>query len=168
MIRIIPFRLMTWQNWHLRLIDALTFMFFHPFFHKIAKHAAVSPSPNPDTLTSTVLHGLVARCLPRRSLRFITRPSGDAVRWNGIHRKTFRNPWLFHNIPAFQPFVKSKYCFFTKLVIYFVDFPKNHKKFFPVETAWTFRGLISVLNVILKYFSKNSWQCIFWMYINFS
>jgi hypothetical protein len=25
-------------------------MFFSPFFHKIAKHAAVSPSPNPDSL----------------------------------------------------------------------------------------------------------------------
>ena len=82
-----------------------------PFFHKIAKHAAVPPSPNPDTLASTVLHRLVASCLPRRSLRFITRSSGDAVRWNGIHRKTFRNPCLSYKILPIQLFVKSYFVF---------------------------------------------------------
>ena len=45
-----------------------------PFFHKIAKHAAVSPSPNPDSLVTAVLHGLVASIYMRRSLRFLLDP----------------------------------------------------------------------------------------------
>jgi hypothetical protein len=45
-----------------------------PFFHKIAKHAAVSPSPDPAGLTTAVLHGSVASIYMRRSLRFLLDP----------------------------------------------------------------------------------------------
>ena len=112
MIRMIPFLLITWQNWHLRLIDALTFMFFHPF-HKIAKHATITPSPDPDS-SAAVLHGPVARILLRRSLRFFDFILGrcGAVEWNSP--QNLPESWLSYKILLFQDFFKFKNTYFSK------------------------------------------------------
>ena len=69
-------------------------MFFHPFFHKIAKHATIFPSPNPDSfincratriggkdtycavLYASLLDPRVMRC---GGMEFTAKPSGILV-----------------------------------------------------------------------------------------